>query len=210
MKRITLCALLMTLFLLISCNTSGKNLTDDEVAKSDGTLIDLSAISSNITEAFAFAKDVKEVHTLVKSIDTLAKAIGKKVEAAGTLGDDSGQNGSLISGAYSVLLFADTKLGQLENKEGISAELKAKVAAAKAASKAFIDKVKGENASLGKNDASDDDTKKAMIKDGSEAAAANAKDGTIAGAISLRAMAKGGKFANASAADNEGGCYFCR
>ncbi|AHH04208.1 Variable outer membrane protein (plasmid) [Borrelia nietonii YOR] len=63
------------------------------------------------------------------------------------------------------MLFADTKLGQLENKEGISVELKAKVVASKAASKAFIDKVKGENASLGKNDASDDDTKKAIKKD---------------------------------------------
>ncbi|WP_434757460.1 Vsp/OspC family lipoprotein (plasmid) [Borrelia puertoricensis] len=165
MKRITLCALFLTLFLLISCNTSGKNLTDDEVAKSDGTVIDLAKITKNITDAVAFAKSVKEIETLVKSIDELTKAIGKKVEAAGTLGDDGGKNGSLISGAYSVVLFADTKLGQLENKEGISVELKAKVAAAKAASKAFIDKVKGENASLGKNDASDDDTKKAIKKD---------------------------------------------
>ncbi|WP_433996733.1 Vsp/OspC family lipoprotein [Borrelia venezuelensis] len=165
MKRITLCALLMTLFLLSSCNTSGKNLKDDEVAKSDGTVIDLAKITKNITDTVAFAKSVKEVHSLVKSIDELAKAIGKKVEAAGTLGDDGGKNGSLISGAYSVVLFADTKLGQLEKKEGISAELKSKVAAAKAASKAFIDKVKGENATLGKNDASDDDTKKAIKKD---------------------------------------------
>ncbi|WVN92221.1 Vsp/OspC family lipoprotein (plasmid) [Borrelia turicatae] len=149
----------------MSCNNSGTSPKDGQAAKSDGTVIDLATISKNIKDTVAFAKSVKEVHTLVKSIDELAKAIGKKVEAAGTLGDDGGKNGSLISGAYSVVLFADTKLGQLEKKEGISAELKAKVAASKAASKAFTDKVKGENASLGKNDASDDDTKKAIKKD---------------------------------------------
>ncbi len=41
------------------------------------------------------------------------------------------------------------------------------------------------------------DILRSMIKDGNEASAkaANAKDGTIAGVIALRAMAKGGKFA---------------
>nr|ALU64351.1 VlpC3 [Borrelia miyamotoi] len=47
------------------------------------------------------------------------------------------------------------------------------------------------------------DILKAMVKDGTEAAAnaakANAKDATIAGAIALRAMAKDGKFAGPSA-----------
>ncbi|ANF34618.1 Variable small protein 1 (plasmid) [Borrelia turicatae] len=155
----------MVFLLFISCNNSGTSPKDGQAAKSDGTILDLATITKNIKDTVAFAKDVKEVYTLVKSIDELAKAIGKKVEAAGTLGDDGGKNGSLISGAYSVVLFADTKLGQLEKKEGISAEFKAKVAASKAASKAFTDKVKGENASLGKNDASDDDTKKAIKKD---------------------------------------------
>ncbi|WP_331712199.1 Vsp/OspC family lipoprotein [Borrelia miyamotoi] len=138
---------------------------EGQAAKADGTVIDLKAVSKKIKDSVEFAASVKEVETLVKSVDELAKAIGKKVEAGGTLGDDGGKNDSLISGAYSVVLFADTKLGQLENKEGISAELKVKVVASKAASKAFIDKVKGENASLGKNDASDDDTKKAIKKD---------------------------------------------
>ncbi|UPA10047.1 hypothetical protein bhYOR_001399 (plasmid) [Borrelia nietonii YOR] len=163
-KRIS--AIIMTLFMVFtSCNNGGPKLKSDEVAKSDGTVLDLAKISKKIKDAVEFAASVKEIETLVKSIDELAKAIGKKVEAGGTLGDDGGKNGSLISGAYSVVLFADTKLGQLENKEGISVELKAKVVASKAASKAFIDKVKGENASLGKNDASDDDTKKAIKKD---------------------------------------------
>ncbi|WP_434757349.1 variable large family protein (plasmid) [Borrelia puertoricensis] len=40
------------------------------------------------------------------------------------------------------------------------------------------------------------DILQAMVKDGSDAKAANAKDGTIAGAIALTAMAKDGKFAN--------------
>ncbi|WP_347343312.1 Vsp/OspC family lipoprotein [Borrelia puertoricensis] len=78
----------MTLFLLISCNTSGKNLKDYEVAKSDGTVIDLAKITKNIKDSVAFAKDVKEIHILVKSIDTLANAIGKKIHNDGTLTDD--------------------------------------------------------------------------------------------------------------------------
>ncbi|ATQ15521.2 Vsp/OspC family lipoprotein (plasmid) [Borrelia miyamotoi] len=160
----------MTLFLIInivmiSCGSGGPAPKEGQAAKADGTVIDLVKVSKKIKDAVEFAASVKEIETLVKSVDELAKAIGKKVEAGGTLGDDGGKNGSLISGAYSVVLFADTKLGQLENKEGISAELKAKVVASKAASKAFIDKVKGENASLGKNDAFDDDTKKAIKKD---------------------------------------------
>ncbi|QBK63758.1 hypothetical protein EZU68_04920 (plasmid) [Borrelia miyamotoi] len=150
---------------MISCGSGGPAPKEGQAAKADGTVIDLVKVSKKIKDAVEFAASVKEIETLVKSVDELAKAIGKKVEAGGTLGDDGGKNGSLISGAYSVVLFADTKLGQLENKEGISAELKAKVVASKAASKAFIDKVKGENASLGKNDAFDDDTKKAIKKD---------------------------------------------
>ncbi|WP_331486848.1 Vsp/OspC family lipoprotein [Borrelia nietonii] len=71
MKRITLSALLMTLFLLMSCNNLGTTPKDGQAAKSDGTVIDLSKISKNIADAVAFAKGVKDVHTLVKSIDEL-------------------------------------------------------------------------------------------------------------------------------------------
>ncbi|UPA19215.1 Vsp/OspC family lipoprotein [Borrelia puertoricensis] len=155
MKRITLCALLITLFLLISCNSSGNATKDGHAAKSDGTLIDLSAISSNITEAVAFAKSVKEVHTLVKSIDTLAKAIGKKIQNGDTLGTDANHNGSLVAGAYSVIEAVETKLTSLEKKVGLSSDLKGKVTAAKNESTSFLTKIKGQNSDLGKEGVTD-------------------------------------------------------
>ncbi|UPA11679.1 hypothetical protein bpSLO_001569 (plasmid) [Borrelia parkeri] len=161
MKRITFCALLMTLFLLMSCNNSGTSPKDGQAAKADGTILDLDTITKNITEAVAFAKDVKEVHTLVKSIDELAKAIGKKIDANG-LAADANHNGSLIAGAYSIVLAVSTKLEELEKQDGVFAELKTKVTSAKTASKKFLDKLKEKKDDLGKNDASDDDTKKAI------------------------------------------------
>ncbi|XXG16288.1 Vsp/OspC family lipoprotein (plasmid) [Borrelia puertoricensis] len=127
MKRITLCALLMTLFLLISCNSSGDATKDGHATKSDGTLIDLSAISSNITEAFAFAKDVKDVHTLVKSVGEFAKGIGNKVtQNTGVIAADAGgnNNGQLVVGAYSIVSTVNTKLEALEKKDRMTSELK--------------------------------------------------------------------------------------
>ncbi|WP_347343323.1 Vsp/OspC family lipoprotein [Borrelia puertoricensis] len=162
MKRITLCALLMTLFLLSSCNTSGAATKDGQAARSDGTIIDLVTITNNITDAVAFAKGVTEIHTLVKSIDALAKAIGKKIDANG-LTTENAHNGSLIAGAYSVIEAVDTKLGTLAGKVGLSSDLKAKITVAKTASTAFLTTVKGANADLGKENASDDDTKKALV-----------------------------------------------
>ncbi|WP_330730587.1 Vsp/OspC family lipoprotein [Borrelia turicatae] len=150
MKRITLCALLMTLFLLISCNNSASSPKDGQVAKSDFTIIDLVTITKNINDSVAFAKSVKEVHTLVKSIDELAKAIGQKIKNNGVLAADANHNDFLISGAYSVVLSADTKLGQLEKKEELSTDLKGKVTSAKAATKKFLDTVKGAHNDLGK------------------------------------------------------------
>ncbi|WP_348648870.1 Vsp/OspC family lipoprotein [Borrelia parkeri] len=163
MKRITFCALLMTLFLLMSCNNSASSPKDGQAAKSDGTLIDLKSVSSKITEAVAFAKSVKDVHTLVKSIDELAKAIGKKVDNAGKLADDADKdkNGSLVAGVYSVVLDIQTKLVALETKINDN-ELKKQVTEAKTSSTEFINKVKGANATLGKNDAKADDAKKAI------------------------------------------------
>ncbi|WP_349643006.1 Vsp/OspC family lipoprotein [Borrelia venezuelensis] len=117
MKRITLCALLMTLFLLSSCNTSGNATKDGQAAKSDGTVIDLDKITKNITDSVAFAKDVKEIHTLVKSIDELAKAIGKKIKNDGTLDAMAGKNGSLLAGVFQVILTVETKLEQLEKRK---------------------------------------------------------------------------------------------
>ncbi|WP_347343321.1 Vsp/OspC family lipoprotein [Borrelia puertoricensis] len=162
MKRITLCALFLTLFLLISCNTSGKNLTDDEVAKSDGTVIDLAKITKNITDTVAFAKDVKEIHSLVKSIDTLAKAIGKKIVAGGATGTVSNKNASLVAGAYNVIVAVETKLGELEKKVGLSSDLKGKVTAAMAAGTKFLTTLKGATNEIGQDETTDENAKKAI------------------------------------------------
>ncbi|WP_434757366.1 Vsp/OspC family lipoprotein (plasmid) [Borrelia puertoricensis] len=152
MKRITLCALLMTLFLLISCNTSGKDLKEDEVAKSDGTVIDLVKITKHITDTVAFAKSVKEVHSLVKSIDELAKAIGKKIHNDGTLTDDGStdKNTSLMSGVYSIVLDIDKKSKALSVLDSFKEQiLDEKVISFTTATKAFLDKLKSKHAELG-------------------------------------------------------------
>ncbi|WP_434757122.1 Vsp/OspC family lipoprotein (plasmid) [Borrelia puertoricensis] len=164
MKRITLCALFLTLFLLISCNNSGNATKDGKAARSDGTVIDLVTITNNIKDSVAFAKSVKDVHTLVKSVDELAKAIGKKVGAAG-LGDIADHNGSLLAGVYSVILAVDTKLASLEKQDRLSSDLKAKVGSAKKESTAFLTTVKGATNEFDKEGAKDDDVKKAILKD---------------------------------------------
>ncbi|WP_348648867.1 Vsp/OspC family lipoprotein [Borrelia parkeri] len=164
MKRITFCALLMTLFLLMSCNNSASSPKDGQAAKSDGTLIDLKSVSSKITEAVAFAKDVKEVHTLVKSVGEFAKGIGNKVtQNTGAIAADAGgnNNGALIAGAFSIISVVSTKVEALGKKDGISAELKTQLDDVKAKSKAFLDKVKGDS-ELCKKDVSDDHAKKAL------------------------------------------------
>ncbi|UPA11590.1 hypothetical protein bpSLO_001434 (plasmid) [Borrelia parkeri] len=168
MKRITFCALLMTLFLLMSCNNSASSPKDGQAAKPDGTLIDLKSVSSKITEVVAFAKSVKEVHTLVKSIDELAKAIGKKIKNDGGLDAEAGQNGSLIAGVHSVISAVKTKVGVLETTSEISNELKTKITEVKSKSEAFLNKLKDGHTELGKKDASDDDTKKAILRTNSD------------------------------------------
>ncbi|UPA15587.1 Vsp/OspC family lipoprotein [Borrelia turicatae] len=161
MKRITLSALLMTLFLLLSCNNSATTPKEGQAAKPDGTVIDLATITKNITDAVAFAKGVKEVHTLVKSIDELAKAIGKKIGANG-LETDADKNAKLISGAYSVISAVDTKLASLEKKVGISDDLKGKITTVKNASTSFLTKAKSKTTDLGKDDVKDADAKTAI------------------------------------------------
>ncbi|WP_434757464.1 Vsp/OspC family lipoprotein (plasmid) [Borrelia puertoricensis] len=150
MKRITLCALFLTLFLLISCNTSGKNLTDDEVAKSDGTVIDLAKITKNIKDTVDFAKSVKEIHTLVKSIDTLAKAIGQKVNADG-LTAEADKNDSLVAGIFQVISDVKDKLTKLETVASKFDGLKENVVAAKKGSDDFLTKVKAQHNNLGQS-----------------------------------------------------------
>ncbi|BDU63421.1 outer surface protein C (plasmid) [Candidatus Borrelia fainii] len=152
MKRITLSALLMTLFLLIGCNNGGA--TGEMATTSDGSVIDLKKVSTDIKNAVVFAESVKEIETLVKSVDELAKAIGKKIQANG-LAADADKNGSLISGAFQIISTVKTKLEALEQTVGLPNELKAKVTVAKDASKKFLDKLKEENAT-------DDNAKKAI------------------------------------------------
>ncbi|ASJ27760.1 Vsp/OspC family lipoprotein [Borrelia turicatae] len=150
MKRITLSALLMTLFLLISCNNSGTSPKDGQAAKSDGTVIDLATITKNITDAVAFAKDVKEVHTLVKSIDELAKAIKKKIGANG-LEADAGAGAHytpLLAGAYSVATTIESKVGELKIAESLKG-LNGKVKDVEDKAKAFTAKLKNQHATLG-------------------------------------------------------------
>ncbi|UPA11389.1 hypothetical protein bpSLO_001244 (plasmid) [Borrelia parkeri] len=163
MKRITFCALLMTLFLLMSCNNSGTSPKDGQAAKSDGTLIDLKSVSSKITEAVAFAKSVTEVHTLVKSIDELAKAIGKKIKNDGTLENETDKNGSLLAGVHSVISAVKTKVEALETTSGISNELKTKITEVKSKSEAFLGKLKDKSSDLGKNEATDAHAKAAIL-----------------------------------------------
>ncbi|UPA15808.1 Vsp/OspC family lipoprotein [Borrelia turicatae] len=150
MKRITLSALLMTLFLLMSCNNSGTAPKDGQAAKSDGTVIDLATITKNITDAVAFANDVKEVHTLVKSIDELAKAIGQKVNADG-LTAEADKNDSLVAGVYQLISDIQGKLTKLEIGASKFAGLKEKVVAVKKGSDDFLTKVKAQHNNLGQS-----------------------------------------------------------
>ncbi|WP_430644694.1 Vsp/OspC family lipoprotein [Borrelia puertoricensis] len=163
MKRITLCALFLTLFLLSSCNSSGAATKDGQAAKSDGTVIDLAKITKNITDSVAFAKDVKEIHSLVKSIDELAKAIGKKIKNDGTLENETDKNGSLLAGVHSVISAVKTKVEALETTSGISTELKTKITDVKSKAEAFLGKLKDKHADLGKNAATDVDAKSAIL-----------------------------------------------
>ncbi|WP_434757365.1 Vsp/OspC family lipoprotein (plasmid) [Borrelia puertoricensis] len=168
MKRITLCALFLTLFLLSSCNTSGAATKDGQAAKSDGTLIDLVTITKNIKDSVAFAKSVKEIHTLVKSIDELAKAIGKKIKNGDELDIEAAVNESLVAGAFQVILTVETKLKLLEEGPSakISDECKKKVTEAKTKSREFLGKLRGTTATLGKKGVADNDAKAAIDRIG--------------------------------------------
>ncbi|UPA11684.1 hypothetical protein bpSLO_001579 (plasmid) [Borrelia parkeri] len=166
MKRITLSALLMTLFLLMSCNNSASSPKDGQAAKSDGTLIDLAKITNNITEAVAFAKSVTEIHTLVKSIDDLAKAIGKKIQNQDILGTDSGKNTALIAGVFSITLDIVKKSKALQIPEFIKDQqiLTQKVRGVTTSVEAFINKLKNKTVELAVDSGAttDDNAQKAI------------------------------------------------
>ncbi len=161
MKKNTLSAILMTLFLFISCNNSGKdgnasaNSADESVKGPN-----LTEISKKITDSNAVVLAVKEVETLLASIDELAKAIGKKIKNDGSLDNEANNNGSLIAGAYTISTLITQKLSKLNGSEG----LKEKIAEAKKCSEEFIKKLKEKHTDLGKKEATDDDAKKAILK----------------------------------------------
>ncbi|AJA67245.2 Vsp1 lipoprotein (plasmid) [Borrelia miyamotoi LB-2001] len=166
-KRKTLSAIIMTLFLIInivmiSCGSGGPAPKEGQAAKADGTVVDLVKVSKKIKDAVEFAANVKEVETLVKSINELAKAIGKKIKSDGQFDTESGKNGSLLAGAQSIMLAVKAKLGQLDNKEGISTELKQKVTDSKTKTETFLTKLKDNHSDLGKNEATDAHAKSAI------------------------------------------------
>nr|Q02448.1 RecName: Full=Variable small protein 3; AltName: Full=Variable major outer membrane lipoprotein 3; Flags: Precursor [Borrelia hermsii]AAA22967.1 outer membrane lipoprotein [Borrelia hermsii] len=162
-KRIS--AIIMTLFMVfMSCNNGGPELKSDEVAKSDGTVLDLAKISKKIKDASDFAASVKEVHTLVKSIDELAKAIGKKIKNDNSnFEDENDHNGSLIAGVFQVILTVKAKLTSLEQIIGISDELKTEVGMVKKESEAFVTQVKSKHTDLAKEGVTDAHAKSAIL-----------------------------------------------
>ncbi|MCD2320106.1 Vsp/OspC family lipoprotein [Borreliella burgdorferi] len=160
MKKNTLSAILMTLFLFISCNNSGKdgntsaNSADESVKGPN-----LTEISKKITESNAVVLAVKEIETLLSSIDELAtKAIGQKIDANG-LGVQANQNGSLLAGAYAISTLITQKLSALNSED-----LKEKVAKVKKCSEDFTNKLKNGNAQLGLAAATDEHAKAAILK----------------------------------------------
>lgn len=163
MKKNTLSAILMTLFLFISCNNSGGDAAStnpDESAKGP----DLTVISKKITDSNAFVLAVKEVEALISSIDELGnKAIGKRIDNNNTgLTDNPGHNTSLLAGAYAISTLITEKLNKLKNSEG----LKEKIEEAKNRSVAFTTQLKNNHGELGvaAGSATDAHAKSAILK----------------------------------------------
>ncbi|QFI15053.1 Vsp/OspC family lipoprotein (plasmid) [Borrelia sp. CA_690] len=160
MKKNTLSAVLMTLFLFISCNNSGKDGSSASTnpASESAKGPNLAEISKKIMDSNAVVLVVQEVEALLSSIDELAKAIGKKLDQNG-LDTEDDHNGSLLAGAYTISALITQKLNGLKNEE-----LKEKIAKAKDCSEQFTNKLKGSHAQLGMENASNDDAKKAIVK----------------------------------------------
>lgn len=162
MKKNTLSAILMTLFLFISCNNSGGDTAStnpDESAKGPN----LTVISKKITDSNAVVLAVKEVEALLSSIDELANAIGKKIDQNNGLAVEANQNTSLLAGAYTISTLITKKLDELIKNSG---ELKGEVEKAKNCSEAFTNKLKEKNQELGvaAGATTDINAKKAILK----------------------------------------------
>ncbi|WP_235048111.1 Vsp/OspC family lipoprotein [Borrelia persica] len=180
MKKIIKRSLIIIMMVgIIGCNSGGSGggngsggKTQDGkgkegiVTRSDGSRLDLNVISEKIKSAVAFVESVKEVHVLVKSVDELAKAIGKKIKDDGTLDTLNNKNGSLLAGAFQVILTVETKLKELEKKTGLFDELKAKITNVKGEVTGLVNKLKGGHAELGIEGATDENAKKAIDRVG--------------------------------------------
>ncbi|WP_433996724.1 variable large family protein [Borrelia venezuelensis] len=144
---------------------------------------DASDLLGNVAAHAAPAGAKGETENLIKGIKSIVDVVLKN-EGNPEAGDDKKAedgNTSRTANDGAGKLFANDNAG-----------------AADAAKKSAADAAKAVGAVTGA------DILKAMIKDNGDAAAAklaNAKDGTIAGAIALRAMAKDGKFTGPSADD---------
>ncbi|WNY68159.1 Vsp/OspC family lipoprotein [Borreliella carolinensis] len=166
MKKNTLSAILMTLFLFISCNNSGKDGNSASTNPADESVKgpNLTEISKKIMDSNTVVLAVKEVEALLSSIDELAtKAIGKKIDANGSLvADATDFNTSLLAGAYAISSLITEKLNKLKNSEG----LKEKIAEAKKCSDDFTKKLKDSHQELGvaNGAATADNAKKAILK----------------------------------------------
>lgn len=158
MKKNTLSAILMTLFLFISCNNSGGDTAStnpDESAKGPNLI----EISKKITDSNAVVLAVKEVEALLSSIDELSKAIGKKIRNDVTLDNEANRNESLIAGAYEISKLITQKLSVLNSEE-----LKEKIKEAKDCSEKFTTKLRDSHAELGVQNVQDDNAKRAILK----------------------------------------------
>lgn len=162
MKKNTLSAILMTLFLFISCNNSGGDTasTNPDESEKGPNLIE---ISKKITDSNAFVLAVKEVEALLSSIDELAKAIGQKIDQNnGLAAATQDKNTSLLAGAYAISALIKQKLDGLQGPEGLNKEIEA----AKKCSEAFTNKLKEKHQDLGvaNGDTTDNNAKAAILK----------------------------------------------
>ncbi|WNY67218.1 Vsp/OspC family lipoprotein [Borreliella lusitaniae] len=163
MKKNTLGAILMTLFLFISCNNSGEGEKNSaSTTNASVKMPNLREISKKIIDSNPFALAVKEVETLISSIDELAtKARVKKIDQNG-LSDmpDPNHIGSLLAGAYAIAVLITEKLSGLKSEE-----LQEKIDEAKRFSEDFTARLRENGQHFGfANDFSDEHIKNAILR----------------------------------------------
>nr|WP_051480256.1 Vsp/OspC family lipoprotein [Borrelia crocidurae] len=153
---------MVLVMMVMGCNSggvSGEGTGEEgKGRKGDGSVIDLARVSKKIQDAVAFAEKVKEVQILVKSIDELSKAIAKKIKNDGTIesagNGNKNHNGSLLAGAFQIVLTVKEKLSVLEYSDDKFIGIKDKTSDVKSKIQAFLDKLKGDN-ELCKHDVTD-------------------------------------------------------